>query len=223
MDNKREIELKSEKVRNIVGKIPPITLRIGIIVISVVIILVLALAYFMPYPRYYNTKIEIIIIPEYQLIRAPVSGNYYNNTGNNSHIGIIVSSDSITQVKPKIEGKILTNSYDSFYVYKNDIIAVIMPDSIFSISGICKIPTEKINEIKPSQKVNVSFSSGRSYIASVSRIEDIQQKGSLSNYTYHKVIIKFDSKLNTSDIFDTIVEGKILVSTKPILKLILHK
>lgn len=223
MDNKRNIELRSKKVRNIVGKIPPITLRIGITVISAVIILVLALAYFMPYPQYYNTDIEIVINREYQIVRAPTSGYYYNNIENESHIGVIVSSDSIIQVKSKIEGKILANTYDSHYVYKNDIIAVIIPDSILSISGICKIPTDKINRIRQGQRVTVSLSSGESHMASVSDINYILQKDTTTRSPYYKVMIQFDSKLNTSEIFDTKAEGKILLSVEPILKLILYR
>lgn len=219
MNSRQGIELRSEKVRNIVGKIPPVTLRMGIAIISGIIVLVLAVAYFMPYPQYYNTEIEIISTPQYQIVRAAASGYYYNNE-NKSYIGIIVSSDSIIQVKPKIEGKILINSYDSLYVYKDEIIAVIIPDSIFSIAGICRIPTDKINRIRQGQRVNVSLSSGGSYMASVSDIDDILQKDMTTGHPYYKVMIRFYSQLDTSEIFDRKAEGKILLSAKPILKLI---
>ena len=222
MDNKKDIELRSEKVRNIVGKIPPVTLRIGIAVISIVIILILVLAYFLPYPQYYNTDIEIISTPEYQIVRAPASGLYFNNSGNRLNIGIVISSDSIFQVKSNAGGKIVTNNCDSFYVYQNDIIAVIIPDTTLSILGICKIPTDKINKIKQGQRVNVSLSSGENYLASVSEIDNILQKDRTTGYPYYKVMIQFDSKLDLSEIFDTMAEGKIFISEKSILKLILQ-
>lgn len=222
MDTKRDIELRSEKVRNIVGKIPPMILRIGITIISVVIILVLILAYFVPYPQYYTTEIEIIFTPEYHIVKAPVSGLYYKNYGDSTNLGIIISSDSIFQVKSRGEGKIMANNRDSLYVYRNDIVAVIIPDTSLSISGICKIPKDKINKIKQGQKISVTSPSGKNYMASVSNIDNIQQKDIMTGYTYFKVMIQFDSKLDTPEIFDSMAEGKILVSDMPILKLILQ-
>jgi hypothetical protein len=47
----KDIELRSEKVRNIVGKVPHTLLRIGITIISIIIVVVLALAYIIPYPE----------------------------------------------------------------------------------------------------------------------------------------------------------------------------
>ena len=54
------IELRSEKVRNIVGKVPPLLLRMGISVISVIIVLMLTLAYLIPYPEYKDISVTII-------------------------------------------------------------------------------------------------------------------------------------------------------------------
>lgn len=51
MKNKKHIELRSEKVRSIIGKIPPLLLRIGITVLTGVIIIILALMYYIPYPQ----------------------------------------------------------------------------------------------------------------------------------------------------------------------------
>ena len=51
METKKHIELRSEKVRSIIGKIPPLLLRIGIAVITGVIIIILALMYYIPYPQ----------------------------------------------------------------------------------------------------------------------------------------------------------------------------
>lgn len=57
-DNKG-IELRSEKVRNIVGKMPPVLLRIGISIITLILIMVVIGAYFMPYPEYVHLKVKI--------------------------------------------------------------------------------------------------------------------------------------------------------------------
>lgn len=45
------IELRSEKVRNIIGKVPPSIIRTGITVISLILLLLLSGAFFVPYPE----------------------------------------------------------------------------------------------------------------------------------------------------------------------------
>ncbi len=54
-----KIELRSEKVRTIIGEIPSRVVRYGIIVITIVISGLLAAAYFIPYPETIDAKIMI--------------------------------------------------------------------------------------------------------------------------------------------------------------------
>lgn len=54
-----KIELRSEKVRTIIGEIPSWVVRYGIIVITIVISGLLAAAYFIPYPETIDAKIMI--------------------------------------------------------------------------------------------------------------------------------------------------------------------
>ena len=56
-DNK--IELRSEKVRHIIGEIPSKIVRYGIMIITIVILGLLAGAYFIPYPETINAKVQI--------------------------------------------------------------------------------------------------------------------------------------------------------------------
>lgn len=222
MDNKKDIELRSEKVRNIVGKIPPVILRIGVAIISTVIMIVLVLMYFVPYPQYYCVDIDIISIPEYHLVKAPADGLYYKNNENNSSVGIILSSDSIFQVKADNEGKLITNYCDSSYIYKNDIIAVVIPDTTISFSGICKVPANMKSKIKPGQNVIIALSSGEECTASVFNIDNFQQRDNSAKYPYYKIHIKLNCQLNWFQLSVGKVEGKILISEKPVLQSILH-
>ena len=57
-DNK--IELRSEKVRHIIGEIPSGIVRYGITIITIVILALLAGAYFIPYPETINAKVQMI-------------------------------------------------------------------------------------------------------------------------------------------------------------------
>ena len=54
------IELRSEKVRSIIGKMPSLVVRSGITILSVVFILLLAGSYFFPYTETIHAPAQII-------------------------------------------------------------------------------------------------------------------------------------------------------------------
>ena len=54
-----KIELRSEKVRHIIGEIPSGIVRYGITIITIVILVLLVGAYFIPYPETISAKIEM--------------------------------------------------------------------------------------------------------------------------------------------------------------------
>ena len=57
IDNK--IELRSEKVRHIIGEIPSRIVRYGITIITIVILGLLTGAYFIPYPETISAKVQM--------------------------------------------------------------------------------------------------------------------------------------------------------------------
>ena len=56
MEEADKIELRSEKVRNIIGEIPPSIVRYGIIVITFIVLGLLAASYFISYPETITAK-----------------------------------------------------------------------------------------------------------------------------------------------------------------------
>lgn len=54
-----KIELRSEKVRQIIGEIPSGIVRYSIMIITVVVLVVLVGAYFIHYPEYINATIQM--------------------------------------------------------------------------------------------------------------------------------------------------------------------
>lgn len=54
-----KIELRSEKVRHIIGEIPSKIVRYGITIITIVILGLLAGAYFIPYPETISAKVQM--------------------------------------------------------------------------------------------------------------------------------------------------------------------
>lgn len=81
-DNK--IELRSEKVRHIIGEIPSRIVRYGITIITIVILGLLIGAYFIPYPETISAKVQMtsayqgtIAIP-YKYVNTMASGMTVN-------------------------------------------------------------------------------------------------------------------------------------------------
>jgi len=62
-DYKREIELRSEKVRSIVGKVPPTLIRYGIMIIALVIFIFLIIIGYLPYKQEFTGKAVVYDIP----------------------------------------------------------------------------------------------------------------------------------------------------------------
>ena len=56
-------ELRSEKVRSIVGQIPPALVRYGTIILFAVLVAVFGIAYFMPYKQVYSGTITFYDMP----------------------------------------------------------------------------------------------------------------------------------------------------------------
>ena len=54
-----KIELRSEKVRHIIGEIPSGIVRYGITIITIVLLVLLVGAYFIPYPEIISARIEM--------------------------------------------------------------------------------------------------------------------------------------------------------------------
>lgn len=54
----RSFELRSEKVRSIVGQIPSSLVRYGITAIGVVLLCIVAVAYFLPYKQVYSGQLS---------------------------------------------------------------------------------------------------------------------------------------------------------------------
>ncbi|TFH94678.1 hypothetical protein E4P48_09890 [Porphyromonas levii] len=60
----RSYELRSEKVRSIVGQIPPALVRYGTIILFAVLVVLFGIAYFMPYKQVYSGTITFYDVSE---------------------------------------------------------------------------------------------------------------------------------------------------------------
>lgn len=101
------IELRSEKVRNIIGQIPPRIIRSGISIIFLVIVILLFGSYFFKYP--YVVKSQIVITKENNKISGiiKIPANEINKL--KSGQDVIINFDNI----PNMNNGILVSKIDS--------------------------------------------------------------------------------------------------------------
>ncbi|WP_321331757.1 HlyD family secretion protein [uncultured Bacteroides sp.] len=101
-----KIELRSENVRKIIGKIPPVLIRSGISIIALILVLLMVAAAFIPYPEVLEGKIIITGIDSKE---AYAKGE--------------LSYSHITQVKPGMKVEIELEGYDTQkYGYQHGVI-----------------------------------------------------------------------------------------------------
>lgn len=95
MENK-DIELRSEQVRKIIGQVPPMLVRSGIGVIGLIVALLLAVAAFVSYPETADTDITLTGIRNGQAIATAE-----------------LPYACITQIKPGMKAEIELEGYTS--------------------------------------------------------------------------------------------------------------
>ena len=152
----KEIELRSEKVRNIVGQVPPVILRKGILIISFAIFVLLVIAWFLPYPETITIKIKLYSTPQSTMICAPEDGFFQYDP--KFGIGCIrTDNDSTIEIKFPSNGNVIMNSKSNSLVNKGDILYVVIPDSIYDLSVVGYVAGNDAGKVARNQKVKMEI------------------------------------------------------------------
>lgn len=96
MDKDRTIELRSEKASKVIGYIPSILVRWGIVIITVILFLLLVAAYFIPYPE---NAVGIVTVEDVEGAKCCVS--------------VAVPYKYVAQVKDNMPLKVELEGYDA--------------------------------------------------------------------------------------------------------------
>lgn len=116
MKQEKQIELRSEKVRNIIGQIPPILITHGTLFIGLALLSLFLAAAFIPYQPTIDTDITVLQMPNEKLyFTAKIPQNEMNKQL--QFIG--VSANSSTDLPIPIQYTIVTIS-DTIYLTDND-------------------------------------------------------------------------------------------------------
>ena len=227
-ENKNEIELRSEKVRSIVGRIPPMLLRYGIAIISLIIIMVIILAYTIPYPQYISSSLQLYCSPSYETIIAPDDGIVHINMNDSGYsennLGKFKTKDSTYLYLLPENSSIIFSCKDLDIVKKGEDIYTTISDSITKIYGIIHIESDHIAKIKIGMKVSfksaTNLALNQQLAGYVSEIYPVPTIESNNNQQLYKVEIAFDKDTTRKMNFTPGIIGtaEILVSEQPILK-----
>jgi len=234
MNNDDKIELRSEKIRNIVGKIPPALLRKGIAIITLIIIILIIAAYFIPYPEKLSFPVELQSTPQCEVIKAPETGfiiieKQTDTVCRQQTIAFIrTNNNSTINIESLSNGRLLNNCHNESFVNKGETLFVIIPSTIENIYGLSYIPYGKIYKIQLDQKVKIALLDYPSnkygfILGQISKIYPI-----LENESDYKVEISLPKGLNTSNAveinYTTFLKGEavVLLSDESFLKRFLH-
>ena len=138
-----QIELRSEKVRNIIGQIPPSIIRYGIIVIFLIIIILLTVSYFFKFPETINTTAYFKIKNDTLVTYVNIPANSINKVKKGNKVIIILdnilnlNNEKVETQITEIDKNITINKVEAFCISK-----LYLPTPIISVNG----NTIKINE-----------------------------------------------------------------------------
>lgn len=180
-----DIELRSEKVRNIIGQIPPFLVRSGIGIIAMVVIFALAVCYFIPYYETVEGHITLFSIPESEVYNSPVQGTVYlfphfeqdeisiklgdtigyikqgnsftaDMSDSDKQIARIVT-DSAVPLITDMSGRLLLNVRQSEKINEGEVLYAIAPDSVYSVYGQIELPYGYKEKITIGQQVKIEL------------------------------------------------------------------
>ena len=147
-ENKQErsFELRSEKVRSIVGQIPSALIRYGITAIGAVLLCLLAVAYFLPYKQVYSGTATI-----HKTATTPVT------PADSTNITILLKFENKRPDKTKGQMVYLQSPYGTFAGQIRDLSPV--RDTLERQEALCRF---RVTEIKSVENQTVDFQIARS-------------------------------------------------------------
>lgn len=83
-----EIELRSEKVRNIIGAVPPSLIRCGITIVILFFVLVVVATYYIPYPNSLKVQAQVIEHKKQMYVSVLIPYKHLNEINSNMDVQI---------------------------------------------------------------------------------------------------------------------------------------
>lgn len=224
MDKKSEhkeksIELRSEKVRNIVGQIPSLLIRQGILIIGLVLLMLLGISAFIPYKKTIPVKISIHTVPKIEMVSAEKDGIFLIDTipeivQAKQVIGHIQHKGKLMPTLSPISGKLTLNALNNDSVSSNQLLFAVIPEEIKNIYGECLINSSQKVQLKKRQKVELTDGLGQQVEGKISKIYPMPIGENL-----FKVRVELNERIITVNT----LKGEVIVEKRSVLKSFLKK
>ncbi len=208
--NTKHIELRSEKVRNIIGTIPPFLLRQGTGIIAFVLLLMLLISTIIPYRKTIAVQLHLHTVPKIQKVYAPADGivlfqNPQNTIAKNTTIAHLQYENKLIPLKTTVKGKVIKNTGNNSIVKKGELLFLVVPENIKYCYAEAIVPQDFKHLLKKETTVNYTNSNNVLFEGHIKKVCPYP----VDNY-FVKVIVTFNC--NTFDNFSApILQGQILV------------
>lgn len=203
----KSIELRSEKVRNIVGQIPSLLIRQGILIIGLVLLILLSISAFVPYRKTLPVDITVYTVPQIEKVIAPADGIFLIDTilkqvKPNQIVCNLAISDTLLPVKATALGKIIWNVQNNDLVKKKDLLFIIVPQKLQRVYGECSVHLSQKTTLQKGQKVFLTDYLGHQYNGKVTTIypiptktEQLKVRISIDNFPATETVNQFKGKI----------------------------
>lgn len=167
-EKERNVELRSEKVRNIVGQVPPKLIRYGITTVGLIVVLAAVVSTIIPYRNSIPLEMSITSVPAVKVIYARVSGvltSFLHETSEKVDSGDVIGAISGKQgnliVHSPSEGICTFGYTGSRNVNKGDAIYAITPikGAVYYGEGI--VHKSSAQKIKQGMKAAIISENGQ--------------------------------------------------------------
>jgi hypothetical protein len=215
-EQKKNIELRSEKVRSIIGQVPSVLLRYGMALIGLVLLLLVGIAAFIPYQESLPISVEVETSPNSMLLRASQSGHILweskSKTVSKGDVwGYEQTLDSLLAIRASLSGELRCIVQNRDAITKGEALAVITPKGDLTYYAMAKVPQSLLIKVNQGEKVLLN-SSGGIIVGRISKkylVLDANVDASIR--------IVFEDKLPQTISAKTILQGKIIISEKSFL------
>jgi|GEM_PF-1377692 len=214
----RSIELRSEKVRNIIGQIPPVLIRSGTLIICVVLLVLLAISAFIPYRETISIQVKIGASPEACYIRSPEDGFFVSDSipvaiDAGAIIGYIICKDSIEKIISPVKGEFLMNVRNMESLSKGTLLCAVISKEQ-ACFGFAEVSTDNYHKIREGNKIVMALSRDKMVEGIIEKVYPLSD-----NQNSHTVKIAFDERaLPDRQAIGTVYNGKVILRDTPVLK-----
>jgi hypothetical protein len=234
--DKKKIELRSEKIRNIIGQVPPRIIRNGNFVLFIGYALLIIGLFFFEYPEEYSSEFTVKTQPSTLSVYAKNDGTVIFKAEDEHKVcsGDLVliffqtETNSIDSIYTPVSGIIRTSGNEN--IRKGDILYQIVPEKIEKYYGEIFLPEvveKKINE-NETLKIELYQSKQKKTQLIEGRIMKIfSLPVNKNDMNYYRIIFSFDEsvlKLNTEKEIPSFTKSYAIIHTenKSVIKKILE-